>query len=211
MRQRRDRGALLGVVLVLSTVLFAASIFAYWGLKSDTSTAGADRLSRQLFDCAEQGLGIAKQYFSQSSIAGDNWMSFYQSPNVCATGSNLLNACAPNGPFPTNPQGSYSAGPATGYPNGLPWTQQIVVNLPNGGTQTLQFTFGIFNIPKDANDTQWLEKDRQAVIYSRCIETQTNRSRSVSAIITAPPSVSNDYLSTDGHGMRNQGNFNNGN
>lgn len=210
MRQRRDRGALLGVVLVLSTVLFAASIFAYWGLKSDTSTAGADRLSRQLFDCAEQGLGIAKQYFSQASIAGDGWMSFYQSPNVCATGSNLLNACAPNGPFPTNPQGSAPTALAAAYPNGLPFTQQILINLPNGGTQTLQFTFGIFNIPNAPNDTQWVEKDRQAVIYSRCIETQTNRSRSVSAIVNVPVSNSNDYLSTDGHGMRNQGNFNNG-
>jgi hypothetical protein len=209
MRQRRDRGALLGVVLVLSTVLFAASIFAYWGLKSDTSTAGADRLSRQLFDCAEQGLGIAKQYFSDPSRSG-TWQSYYQATTVCAAGSNLLNACVPNGPFPTTGNPNTAPAAPANYPNGTPFTQQITVNLPNGGTQTLQFTFGIFNIAKDANDTQYLENDRQAAIYSRCIETQTNRSRSVSAVINVPVPISNDYLSTDGHGMRNQGNFNNG-
>ena len=63
----RQRGVLLGVVLVLMAVLFTAGAFALWSMRSDTGSAGRDRLSRQLFDCAEQGLSWGKQYFSTNT------------------------------------------------------------------------------------------------------------------------------------------------
>jgi len=205
------------VVLVLSTVLFAASIFAYWGLRSDTSTAGADRLSRQLFDCAEQGLAVAKQYFTLPTVPPSSWPSYYQSSQVCnGSSSNLWNACSgQGGPFPMTPPTTAPAAPQT-YPNSAPFTQQLLVALPNGQSETLTFTFGIMNAPSSTED-KWgqdstgapNEKDRTAIIYSRCVESLTNRSRSVSAVIYAPPQNSNDYQGVDGHGMRNQGNFNN--
>ena len=42
-RQSRQRGVLLGVVLVLLAVLFAAGIFALWSMRGETSAAGRFR------------------------------------------------------------------------------------------------------------------------------------------------------------------------
>ncbi len=112
-RRSRQSGVLLGVVLVLLAVLFAAGIFALWSMRGETSAAGRDRLSRQLFDCAEQGLAWGKQYFS--ATVGTTGISNYLSQNVCSTQISSSPSigplpCWPNGPFPTGGTGTAIVG-----------------------------------------------------------------------------------------------------
>src|SRR5690348_15271875 len=117
MRRSRQRGVLLGVVMVLLIVLLAAALFAFWTVRGDSGAAGRDHLSRQLFDCAEQGLAAGKQYFS-TGTARNNW-STYLNANICSTTiSNLgtLPCWTSSGPFPTGATGTLS-----GYPDQAPY------------------------------------------------------------------------------------------
>jgi hypothetical protein len=202
----------LGVVLVLTAVVLGASAFAYWGLRSDTSSAGADRLSRQLFDCAEQGLAVGKQYFSTSL---NTWNAFLNANTVCVAGSNLLAGCqAPLGSGPLPPPASTTAAPPVPqYPNQEPFTHTVNVTLPSGTVLPLQYSFGLYNIVgTKAGETPYTDTDQSVAVYSRCVDMSSGspgRSRSVTAILTATSTNSNDYLGVDGHGFRNQGNFNN--
>jgi hypothetical protein len=199
----------LGVVLVLTAVVLGASAFAYWGLRSDTSSAGADRLTRQLFDCAEQGLAVGKQYFAQQQVQSQ-WNGYLAASSICAPGSNLLTATPP---FPS-PCGTGTA-PDPNYPNGLPYTNTVYVSPPSTSAAQLklQYTFGLYNIiGTAAGETQFADVDRNVAVYSRCVDMTSGtagRSRSVSTILNIQPLPSNDYLGVDGHGFRNQGNFNN--
>ena len=77
-RRSKERGALLGIVMVLLVVILAAGVFAFYGLKSDTTAAGNDRLMRQLFDCAEEGLQQGKVYYSQASQRSQ-WSTYFES------------------------------------------------------------------------------------------------------------------------------------
>src|SRR5688572_29147376 len=105
--RRRERGAVLAVVMILLVVLLAAGVFAFVGLRSDTGAARNERLARQLFDCAEQGLQMGKQFFSQPAVRG-NWDTYLRT-NVCAS--------LPCAPFPTGQSGT----PPPNYPNGVPF------------------------------------------------------------------------------------------
>ncbi len=209
-RRSRQRGVLLGVVLILLAVLFAAGIFALWSMRSDTGSAGRDRLSRQLFDCAEQGLAYGKQYFS--SQVGTTGINKYLAANVCATTmtnplSSTSIAALPcttsGGPFPTG--GTALAG----YPDQAPFTQSIQMDSRLAGTSTydFQYTFGVYNDPGDSAGL-YSDGNAKVVIYSRCTDLNTLQQRSVSALITISTSTSNDYTGQAGRGFRNQGNQN---
>jgi len=45
MRNRRDRGALLGVVMILLSVVLSVGALALWNLRADTGSAGRTHLS----------------------------------------------------------------------------------------------------------------------------------------------------------------------
>lgn len=88
-RQSRQRGALLGIVMVFLAIILAVSTVAVWNLRSDTSSAGRTHLEHQLFDCAEQGLAYGKQYFS--TTARQQWNQYLSS------GQALTSAVVMNG------------------------------------------------------------------------------------------------------------------
>src|SRR5262249_43258601 len=69
-----ERGAILGIVMILLTLVLTASGFAFWGLRGEMQSTGNDRLSHQLFDCAEEALAIGKQVFG--SAQRPNWDAF---------------------------------------------------------------------------------------------------------------------------------------
>jgi len=101
----RERGAILGIVLVLMVLIMAASGFAFWGLRGESQSAANDRLSRQLCDCAEEALAIGKQVFGNYQRA--NWDSFLDT-NVCSLSN--VSPALPCGPFPTGATGTAPAG-----------------------------------------------------------------------------------------------------
>ena len=203
----RQRGVLLGVVLVLLAILFAAGIFALWSMRGETSSAGRDRLSRQLFDCAEEGLAWGKQYVSKT--IGTTGISTYLAANVCSTtiptpsGTSLppLPCWTNGGPFPTGASGSVS-----GYPDQPPFTQQIKMD-PRSTSNDFQFTVGVYNDPGDSSG-YYADGNSKVIIYSRCTDLNTLQQRTVSAIVGITATTSNDYTGQAGRGFRNQGNQN---
>jgi hypothetical protein len=204
LRQSRQRGALLGVVLVLIAVLFTAGAFALSAMRADTGAAGRDRMSRQLFDCAEQGLAWGKQYFS--TTARSQWNAYLAASNVCTTAISTTPPigalpCAPGGPFPTGGVG----GTVGNYPNGAPYTQAIKMD-PRGSNNDFQFSVGIYNDPADASP--WSDSNNRIVVYSRCTDLATLQSRAVQALLSVPLPSANDYTGQAGRGFRNQGNQN---
>ncbi|MGZ3440226.1 MAG: hypothetical protein ACXVDD_11955 [Polyangia bacterium] len=202
-RRTRPRGVILGIVLILIAVIFAAGLFALWSTRTDTASAGHDRLARQLFDCSEQGLAWGKQYFSTTGRT--QWSSYLAASNACSTSGSTraLLPCAPNGPFPAGGSGS----PVAGYPGSAPYTQQIQMESRLGtGVNDFEFTVGIYNDPADA--TPWADTNNRIVVYSRCTDLSTLQSRSVQAILTSPMPTSSDYTGQAGRGFRNQGNQN---
>ncbi len=196
-RARRERGALLGVVLILLAIILAASAFALWNLRSDTGSTGNDRLSRQLFDCAEEGLQFGKQYFS--TAARGAWNSLL-STNVCAS--------LPCPPFPLN-----APGPGVpGYPDAAPFTQTIYVNLgkPDGGVPALALErkIGLINNPEPTS-SPFADNDGMVFVWARCREPQSNQSRAVQALIYVKPmNAPCAYGSQAGGDCHNSGNMN---
>ena len=200
-RRSRQSGVLLGIVLILLVILFAAGLFALWSMRGDTASAGQDRLSRQLLDCAEQGLAWGKQNVS---------MNYNSSPLL----STLLNAdithststvssIGPlprwdnNGPFPTTCNGS-----AIG---GYPWTAQLTMDSRHTSPD-FEYTVAIYNDPADA--APCTDTNTQVIVYSRCTDLSTLQQRSVSALISVTQASSTDYTGQAGRGFRNQGNQN---
>ena len=202
----RQRGVLLGVVLVLLAVLFAAGIFALWSMRGETSAAGRDRVSRQLFDCAEQGLAWGKQYFS--ATVGTSGVNSYLATNICSTSISSSPAIGPlpcwstGGPFPTGGTGSAIAG----YPNSSPFTQQITMD-PRSSSPDFEFTVGVYNDPGDKGGS-YVDSNQKVIVYSRCTDLNTLQQRSVSALISISSATTNDYSGQAGRGFRNQGNQN---
>ena len=186
-------------------MLFAAGIFALWSMRGETSAAGRDRLSRQLFDCAEQGLAWGKQYFSKT--IGTSGIDAYLGTNVCSTPTSTSPAipalpCWPNGPFPTGSTGSGVAG----YPNASPYTQQIKMD-PRSTNNDFEFTVGVYNDPGDTGG-YYSDGNSKVIIYSRCTDLNTLQQRAVSALISISATTSTDYTGQAGRGFRNQGNQN---
>lgn len=199
----RQRGVLLGVVLVLLAVLFAAGIFALWSMRSDTGSAGRDRLSRQLFDCAEQGLAAGKQFFALKLSTIDTYLA----ANVCNTktdaslGIGALPCWDTGGPFPTG-------GTAlSGYPDGSLYTQKIIMDARNGANADFEYTFAVYNDPGDASG-YYSDSNQKVIVYARCTDLATLQQRSVQALIGIQSSTSTDYTGQAGRGFRNQGNQN---
>jgi hypothetical protein len=196
------------VVLILLGVLLAAGVFAFVGLRSDTGAARNERLARQLFDCAEQGLQVAKQFFSLPS-SRQQWSAFYQS-----------NVCSPTMPCPPFAIGQ-SGTPPVGYPTAAPYRNKVLAPLGGAAAATanvtLNYQIGIFNNPGDPSGIT-SEGDDLAVVYSRCADDEpavaggslpTGQSRTLQAVIKVSASRSGDYFGQAGFGYSNQGNTNN--
>lgn len=191
--RRRDRGMLLGIVLILLAIVMLGGALALSGVSSDTSAAGADRLSRQLFDCAEVGLEWGKQAFSGTFL---DWSGYLKASNVCT-----YFPCAPSGPFHA---GTGTA--PTGYPNASPY----YVNNYTIGTQTLQYRVGIYDNDDESGTSQDYtnDVDGQIVVYSVCTDPTTGQSKSVQAVIKTQVPTNTDYSGQAGYGFRGQGNQN---
>ena len=202
-RGSRQRGALLGVVLLLLVAVFSASVFAMWTVRTDSGSAGRDRLSRQLFDCAEQGLAWGKQYFGVTARL--QWNAYLAASNVCSAAVSTTPAigpvpCAPDGPFPTGGAGTG----VVGYPNQAPYTTQIEMSPDIAAP--LEYTVAIYNDPADPSP--WADTNNRIIIYSRCVDVRSLESRTVQELISVPMPSRNDYYGQAGHGFRNQGNQN---
>jgi len=204
-RRSRQSGVLLGIVLILLAVLFAAGAFALWSMRGDVNSAGSDRLQRQLFDCAEQGLAYGKQYFATHQ----SLLTTYVGADVCNTQISSspyighLPCTTDGGPFPTG------GTRVTGYPETSPFTQPVVMDTRNNNTVAdFQFTFAVYNDPAALNPLVYTSAAPKLVVYSRCTDLKTLQQRSVSALITVTPPTTNDYAGQAGRGFRNQGNQN---
>jgi hypothetical protein len=212
MRRSRQRGVLLGVVMVLLAILFTAGLFALWSMRNETSSAGQDRLSRQLFDCAEQGLAWGKQYYSKMTsqlrdqhLAASNLCSAAIAPTNTPLPCFCTNTplpCSPSGPFPTGGTGT----PPANFPNQPPYTQGIVVDNRRGaGNYDFQYTVAIYNNPGEG---PFHDADGKLIVYSQCVDLQTLQTRAVQALIKVIPGSTSDYTGQAGRGFRNQGNQN---
>lgn len=190
--RRRDRGMLLGIVLILLAIVMLGGALALSGVSSDTSAAGADRLSRQLFDCAEIGLEWGKQAFSGTYL---DWSGYLNASNVCSYFS-----CAPSGPFHA---GTGTA--PTGYPDSYPYKNSVTI-----GTQTLTYRVGIYDNDDDSGTSQvyTTDTDGQIVVYSICTDSVTGQSKAVQAVIKTQVPTNTDYAGQAGYGFRGQGNQN---
>jgi hypothetical protein len=201
----RDKGAILGIVLVLMTLILAASGFAFWGLRGETQSARNDRMARQLFDCAEEALAIGKQLFGSYQRAA--WDSFLDT-DVCslAAGAPPL----PCGPFPTGASGTAPPG----YPSGKPYQD----TLP--GTPFI-YNVGIYNnhenvlpVPRcaqSASDPLCIhhDGDNTVLVYARCWDPTTGQSRATQAVLNSAIQVNAcPYRGMAGAGCRGQGNQN---
>jgi Tfp pilus assembly protein PilX len=203
-RRRRDRGALLGIVLILLVVVAAASAFTVWSMSTTTAGARNDRLSRQLLDCAEQGLAFGKQQFSAQRASWDQFLS----TNVCnAPGSSL-----PCGPFPTGATGTAPAN----YPGGAPYTKTITVS----GNVQLTWQIGIYNPPESVTPSpacsqvpadplcQYHDGDNTVVLYARC-QAATGEARSAQVLLSVPLGQNPcAYKGQQGFGCNNGNNMN---
>jgi Tfp pilus assembly protein PilX len=206
-RRRRDRGALLGIVLILLVIVAAASAFTVWSMGTNQGGARNDRLSRQLLDCAEQGLAFGKQWFSASQQR-QQWDQFL-STNVCNVSGSML----PCGPFPTGATGTAPAN----YPASAPYTQTIQTT---NGTQ-LTWQIGIYNPPESVTPTPncsqvpadplclYHDGDYTVVLYARCQATATGESRSAQVLLNVQPAQNPcGYKGQQGFGCNNGNNMN---
>jgi hypothetical protein len=173
-------------------------------MRGDTGSAGRDRLSRQLFDCAEQGLAWGKQYFTVT--VGQSGIDQYIKANVCSASISTSPAIGAlpctdtGGPFPV------AGTTLSGYPNASPFTQSIKMD-PRATNNDFQFTVGVYNDPGDYKGANG-DSNQKVVIYSRCTDLNTLQQRSVQALISITTASSNDYTGQAGRGFRNQGNQN---
>jgi hypothetical protein len=204
-RRRRDRGALLGIVLVLLLVIASASAFTVWSMSNSTGGARNDRLSRQLLDCAEQGLAFGKQWFGITKRS--QWDNFL-SANVCNAPGSML----PCGPFPTGATGQ----PQLGYPGSAPYTNTI----PGPGGSVLTWQIGIYNPPESVLPTptcsqapadplcQYHDGDNTVVLYAIC-QAATGESRSAQVLLSVPLGQNPcAYKGQQGFGCNNGSNMN---
>lgn len=192
-RLRRERGVLLGVVLILMVVVLLGGALAMWGVRTDTASSGADRLQRQLFACAEQGAEWGKQFFSTT-----DWAPYLAANNVCTH-------------FPCGPFKAGGSAPPTGYPDLPPYRNSVTMGggtiTANGKTfatagQTLTYTVGIYN-PDLTNPSP-----NMIAVYSRCVDSVTKQSKAVQLVLRTQVPSNIDYAGQVGFGFRNQGNQN---
>jgi hypothetical protein len=209
--RRNERGAILGIVLVLLVVLLLAASLAVWGLRSETAAAGSDRTARSLLDCAEIGLAWGKAYFSSNA---DAYSNYFKSNNLCvgAAGAFTTPKGAPAFPCPpfgnrngTSSNTAYGGTPPTNYPGGFPFTNTVTL-----GNQQYEYTVGIYdNADETAGQQDYsLDEDNRAVVYSRCFDPTTKQTRTVSALVEAIVPLNSDYKGQAGLGFRNTGNAN---
>jgi hypothetical protein len=202
-RRRRERGALLGLVLVLLAVVLMASGIAMWSVRGDSASAGADRLERQLFDCAERGLEWGKQFFSGN---GSDWSSYLAANDVCGGESPL-----PCPPFHNGPSAP---------PPGYPYVATVTMggqSVTSGSTrftsasERFTYTVAIFDndeLAEGASQDWFHDSDGNIVVYSVCTDPQSRRQKAVQAMIRVRVPTNIDYTGQAAFGFRNQGNRN---
>jgi hypothetical protein len=204
---------LLGVVLILLGLVMLGGALALSSVRSDTAAAGADRLGRQLFDCAERGLEWGKQFFTGSGLDTGQFLKADVCNNVPSGKVRL--PCSATGPFRPSITG---AAPATfpGYPYAPPFTTGISIGkvpLTVAGStfmapeQQLEYTVAIFDNDEADNDYTH-PSDTQVVVYSRCRDPKTGQSKAVQAMVQSTVPSNNDYVGQAGYGFRGQGNQN---
>jgi Tfp pilus assembly protein PilX len=203
--RRQERGALLGIVLIMLMVLMAASVFAFFSLRTDSGATAQDRMQRQLFDCAEQGLAIGKTTFS-TTTATPSWPAYYLANNT--NGTNPF----PSPPFPQNT----SSTPVTGYPlrwcaQGCTYGQvQVALGATDmGATVNFDRVVAIYNNPGDTQVPLNSETDNQTMVWSQCTDPQTGQKKVVQALLLVPPVKNGNYFGQAGFGYNNSGNTNN--
>jgi hypothetical protein len=191
---RGERGIVLAMVMMLLLIVALAGALAVWGLKTEISAAGNDRLSRQMVDCAEQGLAFGKQYFTGAGLDWATTLSY----KVCST--TKLPCWGAGGPFPDDSYGTPVAPPAW-YP--------LTGTMVFGGI-SLRAEVAIFddNDISEATQNYRVDANSQVFVWSRCTDPQSGQSKSVQALIRASVPTNNDYSSQAGLGYRNQGNGN---
>jgi hypothetical protein len=200
--RRRDGGMLLGIVLILLGVVLLAGALALSSVRSDTASAGADRLSRQLENCAEEGLEYGKNFFGTA-----DWSQYLPASNVCNSTYGL--SCPPlragSGTAPANypVQSGVGGVPAITMGNqSLQFTVAIYDNDETG--ETAGADYGKYIVGQDYS----VDTDGVVVVYSRCVETTTHQSKAVQAVIRSTVPTNIDYAGQAGFGFRNQGNQN---
>ncbi|HJZ85676.1 MAG TPA: hypothetical protein VKN99_10925 [Polyangia bacterium] len=200
-----ERGVALGLAMVLLVVLLLAAGIAVWGLRSETGSAGGDRMTRQLFDCAERALAFGKVYFSNTNFAINDFLS----TNVCG-----VLPCYPTvstGPF--RPQTSIPppcGTPIPGYPDGTMADSTQLKQLVNVGGQQMEFIVAIYD---DADESAMpqnyaCDTNNRVIVWARCRDVVTNQSRTASALVQLTGTPSSDYSGQAGRGFRNLGNAN---
>ncbi len=199
---RREKGALLGIVMILLVLILAASGFAFWTMRADTNATGNDRLSRQLFDCAEQALALGKQQFTAQRSAWDS----YFNTNVCSA---YLPCPAP---FPSGASGT----PVVNYPSGTPYTGTITIGTDTR-KQTYNYYVGLYNDKEDKCTAQatsdstctYHDGNDTAVVYARCVDPTTKLYRVTQAVIQVKQTTSGcPYRAQAGASCRGNGNQN---
>jgi len=194
--RRNERGALLGIVLVLLMVLMAASVFAFFTLRSDSGATAQDRLARQLLDCAEQGLALGKTTFS-TPTAQSNW-NVYFAANTCATSNSGLFPCPP-----------FSAGGGAARSDYPLSNNNVQVALGTSGAMlTMSQLVGIYNNPGDPGGPT-TDQDFEIVVWSQCVEPSSKQARTVQALLKVPSQKTGNYFGQAGFGYSNSGNTNN--
>jgi hypothetical protein len=193
----------------------AASGFAFWTMRADTNATGNDRLSRQLFDCSEQALQLAKQTFTAQRTAWDTFLG----TNVCST---LTLPCTnQGGPFPTGATGTAPIN----YPTAGVYASTIKIGADyladgttvNGRQRTFNYNIGMYN-DKEIKCTQQATTDPTCtyhdgndtvVVYARCTDPITNQWRATQAVIKVAQQVSGcPYRAQAGASCRGSGNQN---
>jgi hypothetical protein len=191
-----ERGSLLGIVIVLLTMIAATGGYALWTLRGDISASYNERLSQQLFECAEQALNIGRQYFS-NSLVRQSWDTYLQT-----------DVCSQDLPCPPFAQVKNGTPPGDGYPSSAPFKGRLAIGT--GSAVTLDYQIGIYNNPGDPGNTSnpIHNTDSQIVIYSRCRDPLTQQWRAVEALVQVPLQFNGDYSGQIGRGMRNHNNSN---
>jgi hypothetical protein len=200
-KRRRDRGALLGIVMILLVLILAASGFAFWTMRADTDATGNDRLSRQLFDCAEQALALGKQTFSAQRSAWDSYL-----------GTDVCSVLPCPSPFPSGATGTAPVN----YPTGGVYASTITIGT-DARKQTYNYNIGIYNdkeITCTAQSTtdpkcQYHDGNNTVVVYAKCIDPTTKLWRATQAVINVPMTTSGcPYRAQAGASCRGNGNQN---
>ncbi len=186
--------------MILLVLILAASGFAFWTMRADTNATGNDRLTRQLFDCAEQALALGKQQFTAQRSAWDSFL-----------GTNVCSSTLPcPSPFPSNATGTAPVN----YPTGSPYTGTITIGTDTR-KQTYNYYIGLYNDKEDKCTVStdptctYHDGNSTAVVYARCVDPTTGLYHITQAVLQVQQTSSGcPYRAQAGASCRGNGNQN---